>query len=152
MFRSPRLFPQVARLSTAPIFLAVDSVNNLVDAGDMTEAQAKQLGTLITRARERKGWSIRELAREVGADPAWVLKLERGKARSPEPEPLTRLAGALGIEMKRIDRITGRHVSKSLPEMRTYFRGAFNDLSDGDIDRIETLVAKLRREHGSDGG
>lgn len=114
----------------------------------MTESQAKQLGTLITRARERKGWSIRQLARETAADPAWVLKVERGNSRSPEPELLTKLADALDLDPKRLDRITGRHLSKSLPEMRAYFRALHSDLTDADIEKVEALVAELHDEHG----
>lgn len=114
----------------------------------MTESQAKQLGSLITRSRERRGWSIRQLAREIEADPAWVLKVERGNSRSPEPELLTKLADALDLDPKRLDRITGRHLSKSLPGMRAYFRALHSDLSDADVEKVEALVAELHDEQG----
>jgi transcriptional regulator with XRE-family HTH domain len=118
----------------------------------MTEAQAKQLGKLITRMREGRNWSLRQLAREIGADPAWVLKLERGDYTAPAPERLVRIVEALDIDPERIDRITRGHLSRNLPEMRTYFRAKAADLSEGDITRIEKLVNKLRREHGGDDG
>jgi transcriptional regulator with XRE-family HTH domain len=114
----------------------------------MTKAQAKQLGTLITRTRERAGKSIRQVAREIDADPSWVLKVERGNAVSPAPELLARLAEALDIDLERIDRITRGHVSGGMPAMRTYFRAAFTDFSDEDIGQIEALVSELRAAHG----
>jgi transcriptional regulator with XRE-family HTH domain len=116
----------------------------------MTESQARQLGKLIARARERKGWSIRQVAREIGADPAWILKVERGDYASPAPELLARVAEALDIDAERMDRITRGHVSGNLPEVRTYFRAKF-DLPDAAIGQIEELVAELRDEHGGDG-
>jgi len=116
----------------------------------MTEAQARQLGKLIARARERKGLSFRQVAGEIGADPAWMLKLERGDYASPAPERLGRLAEVLDIDAERIDRITRGHLSRNLPGMRTYFRATLGDLSDGDISQIEEFVAELREEHGGD--
>lgn len=118
----------------------------------MTEAQAKQLGKLITRSREGRDWSLRHLAREIGADVAWLHKLERGGYTAPAPDRLVRIIEALDIDPERIDRITRGHLSRNLPGMRTYFRATAADLSDGDIARIEKLVNKLRREHGGDDG
>lgn len=116
----------------------------------MTEAQARQLGKLLARTRERKGWSLRHLAREIGANPAWILNLERGSYASPAPERLGRLAELLDLDPERIDRITRGHVSASLPEVRTYFRTKYNDLPDTAIGQIEDLVAELRDEYGGD--
>ena len=134
-------------MSAAPIFLVVDNVNTLGDGGDMTKAQARQLGKLITRTREGKGWAIRQVAREIGADPAWILKVERGDYASPAPELLARVAEVLDIDAERMDRITRGHVSGNLPEVRTYFRAKY-DMSDTAIGRIEDLVAELQEEHG----
>ena len=115
----------------------------------MTEAQARQLGKLIARARERKGWSFRQLAGESGFGPAWILKLERGDYTSPPPERLARLAEMLDIDPERMNRITRGHVAAGLPAVRTYFRAKF-DLSESDIGQIEDLLTELREEHGGD--
>lgn len=116
----------------------------------MTEAQARQLGKLIARTRERKGWSFRQLASESEIPLTWILKLERGDFASPAPERLGRLAEVLDIDVERIDRISRGYLSGSLPEVRTYFRSKY-DLSDAAIGRIEDLVAELREEHGGKG-
>jgi transcriptional regulator with XRE-family HTH domain len=116
----------------------------------MTESQARQLGKLIARARERKEWSFRQLAGEIGADPAWVVRLEQGKFASPGPERLARIAELLDIDPERMDRISHGHVSGSLPEVRTYFRAKF-DLPDTAIGQIEDLLTELRDEYGGDG-
>jgi transcriptional regulator with XRE-family HTH domain len=118
----------------------------------MTKAQAQQLGKLIARTRERKNLTYRHLAGEIGADPTWIVRLERGEFASPAPERLARLAEVLDIDPERIDRIAGRHLSKSLPGMRTYFRALHSDLSDADIEKVEALVAELHDEQGGKRG
>jgi transcriptional regulator with XRE-family HTH domain len=114
----------------------------------MTEAQARQLGTLIARTRERKGWSYRQLAAESDIPQTWIVNLERGVYASPAPERLARLAEALDIDPERIDRITRGYLSGSLPQVRTYFRSKYADLSDADIGKIESLLDELHDEHG----
>lgn len=118
----------------------------------MTKAQAQQLGKLIARTRERKELTYRHLAGEIGADPSWIVKVERGEFASPAPERLFRLAEVLDIDPERIDRITRGAVSASLPEVRTYFRSKFDDLSDDDIGQIENLLAELHKKPGGKRG
>jgi transcriptional regulator with XRE-family HTH domain len=116
----------------------------------MTEAQARQLGKLIARTRERKGWSFRQLVRESDIPQTWIVKLERGDFASPAPERLARLAEVLDIDPERIDQITRGYLSESMPEVRTYFRSKY-DLPDGAIGQIEDLVTELREEYGGNG-
>lgn len=113
----------------------------------MTRSQAQQLGKLIARARERKQLTYRQLGAEIGADPAWIVRLEQGGYLTPGPERLFRLAEVLDIDPERIDRITRGAVSGSLPAVRTYFRSKF-DLSDDAIGQIEDLVEELQSEEG----
>jgi transcriptional regulator with XRE-family HTH domain len=115
----------------------------------MTEAQAKQLGTLIANSRRRKRLSYRALAQLAGVAYVWIARLERGEFRNPAGERLTRLAEVLEIDLERIDRVTRGHVSDSLPGVRTYFRAKY-DLPPDAIGRVERLVDRLRKEHGGD--
>ncbi len=123
---------------------------NALTTSLMTEAQARQLGKLIARTRERKGWSFRQLAAESEIPLTWIVKLERGDFASPAPERLARLAEVLDIDPERIDRITRGAVSGSLPEVRTYFRSKY-ELSDAAIGQIEDLLTELREEDGGSG-
>ena len=66
----------------------------------------------LTRLRRRKGWSIRDLAREAGVSPGTILRLEHqplngdgegeqeqaGRGR-PRPATLRRIAVALGVSI-----------------------------------------------------
>jgi transcriptional regulator with XRE-family HTH domain len=113
----------------------------------MTEAQARQLGKLIARTRERRGWSFRQLSAESDIPRTWIVNLERGAFASPAPERLARLAEVLDIDPERIDQITRGHLSANLPEVRTYFRSKF-DLSDADIEKVEALLDELHDESG----
>lgn len=107
----------------------------------MTPAQAKQLGSLIAKARIRKGLSYRALATQLGVAYGWLAELEMGRFLDTAPDRLARLAEVLDIEPSRIDRITKGTVADSLPEVRTYFRAKYG-LAPEDIERIERYVER----------
>jgi transcriptional regulator with XRE-family HTH domain len=68
----------------------------------MTPTQAKQLGAVVARARTKKGWSIRELAKQLGVHASWVGFLEQGRYVDPAPDRLARIAELLDIEPGRM--------------------------------------------------
>jgi transcriptional regulator with XRE-family HTH domain len=57
------------------------------------------LGQRIRQARERKGWSQRELARQAGVRHAIISELETGKKMDTIGVILKRLARALGVSV-----------------------------------------------------
>jgi len=107
----------------------------------MTPAQAKQLGSLIAKARTRKGLSYRALALQLGVAFGWLAELEAGRFVDPAPDRLARLAEALDIEPARIDRITKGSMADSLPEVRTYFRAKYG-LTPEQSAQIEHYVKR----------
>jgi len=107
----------------------------------MTQAQAKQLGTLMAKARRRKGLSHRALALQLGVAYGWLSELEAGRFVDPAPDRLARLAEALDIEPARIDRITKGSMADSLPEVRTYFRAKYG-LTPEESAQIERYVER----------
>jgi len=109
----------------------------------ITTIQARKLGTLIAKARARKGLSVREVAERLGVSKGWVGELEQGRYLDPSPDRLARLAEMLDIEPGRIDRITKGSVSGSLPGIRTYFRAKY-DLTPDQIERVERYVRRLK--------
>lgn len=111
----------------------------------MTPTQAKQLGAAVTRARAKKGWSIRELAKQLNVHASWVGFLEQGRYVDPAPDRLARIAELLGIEAGRMDRLTRGAVSEGLPELGTYFRAKY-DLSPEQIKQVQRYVRRLRRQ------
>lgn len=110
----------------------------------MTTAQAKQLGTLIAKARARKDLTVRGLADLVGVNYSWIAQLEAGHYMDPSPDRLARLSEVLEIAPARIDRIARGAVADSLPGMRTYFRAKY-DLTPEEAARVERYVQRLRR-------
>jgi transcriptional regulator with XRE-family HTH domain len=57
------------------------------------------LGQRIKQARERKGWSQRELARQAGVRHAIISELETGKKTDTVGTILKRLARTLGVSV-----------------------------------------------------
>ena len=51
----------------------------------------------VTQARERKGWSQRELATRLGARHTTVNEIERGKRKWVRSDMLAKLARELGV-------------------------------------------------------
>lgn len=109
----------------------------------MTQAQANQLGKLITKTRSKRGLSTRELASRSDVANGWLAGIEAGRFLEPGADRLARLAEVLGIDPGRIDRITKGAVTAGLPEMRTYFRAKL-DLTPEQIAQVEAYIARIR--------
>lgn len=112
----------------------------------MTDAQARKLGAIVSRARSRKGLSLREAATKVGISYVWLNDLEGGRYSDPAPDRLARLAEVLGIDPVAIDRVNRDVLANSLPDVRTYFR-AKEGLSLEQLDEVEATLKRLRRKH-----
>lgn len=61
------------------------------------------LGFLLRLLRERRGLSLRELARLADVDHAYIHRLETGDKESPSPEVLARLTKALKPDKREVD-------------------------------------------------
>jgi transcriptional regulator with XRE-family HTH domain len=115
----------------------------------LTTAKAKELGELVAKARARKGVSTRKLEAEVGVSNVWITKLEAGVFLDPSPSLLAKLAEALDIEPRRIDRLMPGAVADSLPGMRTYFRAKY-DMSPDDIAKVQRYIDRyVDRDRGA---
>jgi transcriptional regulator with XRE-family HTH domain len=68
---------------------------------DSTEPSAENLGSAIRAAREARGLSLRELARQVDVSPSFVSQVELGKAK-PSVGTLYALVSALGISLNEL--------------------------------------------------
>ena len=53
----------------------------------------------LCRAREKRGWTQKDLARNSGVPYETIWRLETGKHRQPQFDVATRLARALGVTM-----------------------------------------------------
>jgi XRE family transcriptional regulator, master regulator for biofilm formation len=57
------------------------------------------IGNRVRREREKRGWTVRELARRADVSPGAVSKLEGGSRVSPSMELGKRLAKAFGVTL-----------------------------------------------------
>lgn len=111
---------------------------------NLTQAQAKKLGSVIAAARVRQGLSVRALAAQAGIKPTWLAELEAGHYLDPAPERLAQVAEALDIKPSRVDRLTKGALTESLPELRTYFRAKY-EMTPEEIAKVERYIERLRR-------
>lgn len=116
----------------------------------MTEAQARQVGRLVARARDARGLSLRAVAETADISYSWLTRLERGDFAAPDPAAMARVAEVLDIDPDRLNRMTRGHVSANLPGVRTYLRTKY-DLNPEQIAEVEAIVTRLQRE-AEDGG
>ncbi|WP_246793768.1 helix-turn-helix domain-containing protein [Burkholderia perseverans] len=58
----------------------------------------QRIGARIRAERERRGWSLTDLARQSGVSRAMIHKIERGES-SPTATSLAKLAGAFNLSM-----------------------------------------------------
>lgn len=64
------------------------------------------IGERIRKAREKRGWNQRELARHAQVNHAWIARLETGERHNISLEAAGRLAVALGITLDYLAGIT----------------------------------------------
>ena len=111
----------------------------------MTDQQARRLGELLRRGRNKKGLSLYALADLSGMDFSWLARLERGQYASPNPVQLARLAELLDIDPARIDALSANHLADSLPSVRTYFRSKTKATPE-QLDAIEAVLREIHAE------
>ncbi|CAD7856067.1 MAG: hypothetical protein [Olavius algarvensis Gamma 1 endosymbiont] len=66
------------------------------------------LGSRVTTARERVGFSQANLAKRVGVTPGVINKIEPGETKGAKPETLAALGRTLGVSMEWL--ATGKEV------------------------------------------
>jgi transcriptional regulator with XRE-family HTH domain len=87
--------------------------------------KGRALGAALRRAREERGWKMREFAAEIGRDPGVLSRWETGE-RTPRPEQVAQILTALGINGEHYEEIVALSygtdaplwVAASLPEQR----------------------------------
>lgn len=66
-----------------------------------------ELGDLLARERNNRGWSLREAERKTGIHNAHLSQLEKGVITKPAPAMLHTLAETYGVDFKRLMRLAG---------------------------------------------
>lgn len=99
---SPDTLRQLARA----FGITVDELQALADGEEATGPTAS-LASLIRELREERGWSVEELARRVGFDPADVAAIESAVNTNPSRKFLERVASAFVMPVADLIRRAG---------------------------------------------
>ena len=80
-----------------------------------------QFGNAVRHRRERirvhdRRYSLRQVARRIGVEPAYLSKIERGDVAPPSEAAIVRLAGELGEDPDLMLALAGK-VSRDLQEI-----------------------------------
>jgi transcriptional regulator with XRE-family HTH domain len=66
-----------------------------------------ELGDLLARERNRRGWSLREAERRSGIHNAHLSQLEKGVIAKPAPAMVHTLADVYGLDFRKLMRLAG---------------------------------------------
>lgn len=116
----------------------------------MQQESGKALGKYIKNHRIARGMTGRELARQIGTDTAYLVRLERGEYRSPRPDILAKAAEVLHVPMSDLYSMAGYIVPNDLPSLTPYLRTRYRQLSNDAIDSVSAYLKELAGREGVD--
>jgi transcriptional regulator with XRE-family HTH domain len=110
----------------------------------------KQLGSLLKQKRVAAGLSTRSLASKAGIDDSTVVRLEQGRRETPRPDVLTKLAGALHLNLADVFALAGYAVPQELPTLPAYLRVKYRHLPQPARDELVTYMRNIYTRYGLD--
>ncbi len=118
----------------------------------MSPSDLSELGTFIARHRQECGLTQDALGEAAGVSGTTILRLERGEFGRPDPDKLTRIARALGLEAEDLFALARYTAGDSLPGFGPYLRAKFGEeLPPRARRELERYFERLRDEHGEGG-
>lgn len=110
------------------------------------------LGALIQRRMEEKGWTITEIARRselsVSTVHAWATGIRASGSRGPNPDKLRKLAKGMQLTVAEVFEAAGRRVPGTLTDAdQRRFMHLLGELSESDRRVVEaTMEAMIARD------
>ncbi len=109
----------------------------------MKDDNRQQLGRYITEQRGLKQLSLSGLAEAAEMSKSTLSEIEKGLTL-PQPDSLTRIAAALGIDWEDLYALAGYGRPKALPSFGPYLRSKYGDqLSAKELKDIERYFRKV---------
>lgn len=105
-------------------------------------------GEYLRRKRERKGYSVNQLALYSGVSAAQISRIENGVRNAPKPETIFKLAVALDVSSTEMMAAAG-HIPTEDPILRGIARSNQNsmkDLTERNRKFIEAALSKMRAD------
>jgi transcriptional regulator with XRE-family HTH domain len=111
---------------------------------------AATLGRKLQKAREERGWSLREVEEKTGIHNAHLSQIEKGKIERPDPNILWTLATLYELSFPELMRLAG-HVERDHSDTRRRSLAgaalyALDDLSPNEQRQVLDFMADLKRE------
>jgi transcriptional regulator with XRE-family HTH domain len=100
------------------------------------------LGGFVKRARERAGFSLRNLEQITGISRTTLNRLELDQLDNLSPSLLNRLAEALELDSNDLFTFVGYRPSKKLPSLAPYLRAKY-DLPPEALERAEAALSDI---------
>ena len=91
----------------------------LVERIEEVDEPAPSVGRVLRRAREHRGFSLREVERRTGRPNAYLSQVERGRIRQPDPLLLVELAELYGLNFATLAGWVGLERTEK-PDARDY--------------------------------
>lgn len=110
----------------------------------------KQLGSLLKQKREAAGLSTRSLGAKAGVNDSTIVRLEQGLRDTPRPDVLTKLAGALHLNLADVFALAGYAIPEELPTLPAYLRTKYRHLPQPARDELVTYMRHLYARYGLD--
>jgi transcriptional regulator with XRE-family HTH domain len=98
------------------------------------------IGARLKELRMRKNKSLQEVADAVGASKAHIWELERGGAKNPSLELLTKLSGFFDVT---VAYLIGEQIPGTEEQLSVFYRD-FKDLGDADREMIRRMMKHLK--------
>ena len=110
----------------------------------------RPLGSTVKKAREKKGWTLRETERATGIHNAHLSQIETGTIAKPNQPMLWTLAKALDLDYESLldlaGHTTGRTDAKGQRQLAGALLRGLEDLSDEEQRELLLLMEELRRK------
>ena len=100
------------------------------------------LGGYVKRARERAGFSLRNLEQITDIPKSTLNRLELGQLDNPAPDILHRIAEALELDSEDLFAFVGYRPSKKLPSLAPYLRAKY-DLPPDALQRANAAITEI---------
>lgn len=110
----------------------------------MNSLNTRRIANLLRAEREKRGLTVRDVARRSGVSAATLSRLERAQLAKPDSDKLRAVARVLGVSESDLFGIP----ETELPTFRPYLRSKYRDLPAEAVDEIEAVFARVARDYG----
>lgn len=104
---------------------------------------ATKLGRELAKARDKKGWSLRDVERQTGIHNAHLSQIEKGHIERPSMAILWRLARLYGLDYQHLMRLAGHATDKPSADTRRMQGAALHAIEDLDASELREALEFL---------